>query len=723
MVKHNLHDYYNGIEKALAERRYSVALSLLESMGVAGNAPWDVKSEISQIAESYGLLSHYAFSGADDPSRREQLESLCGRILTVATQMLRIPMIDDSHKQYFSVLRYLRSEPAESISKLLVEYRRRVNNLGLRKLAGKVHEDAYLKEIHQLEKRVFETVWTTFPFSREDETALVEACRDSAISAEMLNLLASAVMLGALEYYDERRHLVLGRFYLEHRKDADVKALCALLISLWINRDKPYGVRFHKLFDTMVEDSAWEADFRTVFMAMARTHDTKRITRTMTEDILPELVRLQPKINKLMSEADKVMDINNMEENPEWEDMVEKSGLGKKLQALNELQMSGADVMMSTFSSLKSFPFFSEPVNWFRDFNPDSIDDSSSLPDDLNSFIASAPMLCDNDKYSLLLCVQSMGADQRKMLLGQMQAQMEQNAELALSLLNPQAASRAQLISNYVQSLYRFFELYRRKGEFKNPFASPINLVTIDLLGAHVHDEEAVRLVAEFYFKYGYYTESVELYELLLNRGCNDAQIYQKTGYCYQRLGKMDQALDMYLKAEILAPDSMWTLRRIAHCYRIISQPAKALEYYERVAAQRADDINLTLSIGHCLMELERYHDAMRQYFKVEYLAAESGKHLRPMAWCSLMLGDVARAEKYFNKIKEAGMEDADYLNAGHLYMVKGDIAQAIELYGKSSLLTYAASMAIDRGHLERLGVDPVLIDLVIDKVLSENQL
>ncbi|MDE7410665.1 MAG: hypothetical protein K2M94_01330, partial [Paramuribaculum sp.] len=286
----------------------------------------------------------------------------------------------------------------------------------------------------------------------------------------------------------------------------------------------------------------------------------------------------------------------------------------------------------------------------------------------------------------------------------------------------PKAASRAQLVGNYVQSLYRFFELFRRKGEFKNPFESPINFVTVEVLGNSVRDEEALRLVAEFYFKHGYYTEALGLFELLLKRGDGDTQIYQKTGYSYQRLGDVNKALDMYLKAEILAPESMWILKRIAHCYRIMSLPAKALEYYERVAAKHDDDINITLSMGHCLMELGRYHDAIRHYFKVEFLTADSGKHLRPMAWCSLMLGDLDRAEKYYNKIIARGAEPSDYLNIGHLYMIKGDIMSAIDNYDKSPRHTFASSMSADREHLLRLGVDGILLNLVIDKVLSSEK-
>ena len=45
-------------------------------------------------------------------------------------------------------------------------------------------------------------------------------------------------------------------------------------------------------------------------------------------------------------------------------------GITDKLRELGELQMSGADVYMSTFSQLKQFPFFRKISHWFYPFDP-----------------------------------------------------------------------------------------------------------------------------------------------------------------------------------------------------------------------------------------------------------------------------------------------------------------------------------------------------------------
>lgn len=42
---------------------------------------------------------------------------------------------------------------------------------------------------------------------------------------------------------------------------------------------------------------------------------------------------------------------------------------GDKLREMNELQLEGADVYMSTFAALKNYPFFREVHNWFYPFS------------------------------------------------------------------------------------------------------------------------------------------------------------------------------------------------------------------------------------------------------------------------------------------------------------------------------------------------------------------
>lgn len=79
----------------------------------------------------------------------------------------------------------------------------------------------------------------------------------------------------------------------------------------------------------------------------------------MREEIIPEMLKNVSSM-KNMRFGFEESDEENNDMNPDWEDAFEKSGLGDKLREMNELQLEGADVYMSTFAALKNLPFFRE---------------------------------------------------------------------------------------------------------------------------------------------------------------------------------------------------------------------------------------------------------------------------------------------------------------------------------------------------------------------------
>ena len=61
-------------------------------------------------------------------------------------------------------------------------------------------------------------------------------------------------------------------------------------------------------------------------------------------------------------------------------------------------------------------------------------------------------------------------------------------------------------------------------------------------------------------------------------------------------------ALDAYLRADLLNPQSKWVIRRIAGCYRSLKEPEEALKYYRRYEKLNPDNLSITISIGHCYL-------------------------------------------------------------------------------------------------------------------------
>lgn len=176
-----------------------------------------------------------------------------------------------------------------------------------------------------------------------------------------------------LANYDERGlYILLNAYYTSVDTTIKVHALCAALIVMSIYyRRKPSG-RVISLLDTVKEMPQWKEDVKMVSLQFIRTRGTEEINRKMREEVIPEMMKLRPDIYKKINENPEAMnDMASLDDiNPEWEDILNKSGIADKMKELQEMQEEGADVMMSTFSHLKTYPFFSDISNWFLPFRP-----------------------------------------------------------------------------------------------------------------------------------------------------------------------------------------------------------------------------------------------------------------------------------------------------------------------------------------------------------------
>ena len=156
-------------------------------------------------------------------------------------------------------------------------------------------------------------------------------------------------------------------------------------------------------------------------------------------------------------------------------------------------------------------------------------------------------------------------------------------------------------------------------------------------------------------------------------------------GYCMQKERDYNTAIDYYTRADIIKPDSLWTLRHIAQCYRLQGESDKALSYYQMAEELAPENISLLLQTGESFATMKRYDEAFARFFKVEYIKPSSRRALRAIAWCSFLTCKDNQARDYYKRLTEmpsASFED--YLNAGHVEWVNHNNAQAIEFYSKA---------------------------------------
>ena len=88
--------------------------------------------------------------------------------------------------------------------------------------------------------------------------------------------------------------------------------------------------------------------------------------------------------------------------------------------------------------------------------------------------------------------------------------------------------------------------------------------------------------------------------------------------------------------------------------------------------------------IGSCLAELGQYEEALNYFFKLDFIESNCVKAWRGIGWCSFISLKYEQAMKYYEKIIEHKPLAIDYMNAGHVAWVMGNIQKAAVLYGKA---------------------------------------
>ena len=551
---------------------------------------------------------------------------------------------------------------------------------------------------------------------------------DADATAEIKELAMAATMLSLLEHYSEHLLLSLLDLYAANAfNDASLsmKALCCALIAMHCHRETIQHSNAISLRIANIADSErGRRDIMTVFLQFIRSRSTERISQKVRDELVPKLMILSPEMRRKMRDGFSD-DIEEMAKNPDWQEMLNESGITDKMQELSRMQAEGSDVFLSSFARLKSFPFFNDVANWFVPFTPrhSSIfrvfaGNSGSM---LLSMVDRTGAFCDSDKFSFALSVATMPDQHRSMMMAQFDEQQEQVInEMAGSLPNPDK-QRENIANKYVQSLYRFFNLFRSRNDFYNPFSTRLNLIDVPFVSDALSDTKSLRLIAEFYFSMQCYTDALSTFGKVLKQDSPTASDYQKTGYCHEQLKQYVLATADYEKVELLKPNDVWTLKHLALCYRAVNDTEKAIANYKRAETLQPDNVALANNIANCLLEGGRIEEALKYFFKVDYLASKGERTMRPIAWCSFLIGNYSQSVDYYNRIiaKQPGAND--YINRGHALLCSGQVKDAVASYmdavDKSGGSEVLKTLDDDRHYLLDAGVDKLTIALIFDKI------
>ncbi len=698
---------------------------------------WKITDKLNELKNNYKYMLHYLIEGSDDPEQEKIYNKLIRDTYKLTIDAAEAALINESSELFYEKMRISSVRSPLSLDEYSDEIKKKVDTRSLLSLFEEGDEKNSRtknneKEHERFVSEMFYSIFSSPRANKDNIDAYYRFLHDDIIPVNDKNMFISALMLNIMQRFDAEKILFLLECCAHNNMHISMRAIISLTPIL-----QQYHSRWHlypeliSRMELLSDESYFSRRLLIAIIQLIQSRETEKITKKLTEEILPEMMKLSPIIGKKIKMDEWMGETGMDEKNPEWQKILDDAGISDKLEEFSNLQLEGADVFHSTFANLKSYPFFNEMSNWFLPFSLDQSQLQGFISKDadnkgvINS-ITNASFICNSDKYSFCFSIMMMPEEYRTMMSSQLGAESEQMKSLQDEemVINPHKEEEA-VCKQYVQDLYRFYKVYPRKNDFIDIFAFPLNFHEIKAIATIVSTPKNLEKIALYYFEKNHLIEALSAYEMLSKVDAAKSEVWEKIGYCKQQLANIDGAIQAYLRAELIESSNTWVLRRIAQCYRLLKQPNDALLYYKKLERLHPEDLNVQLNIGHCYLELKEYDKALENYFKVEWIDETNTRVWRSIAWCSFVAHKLDVSQRYYQKILQNNPTSHDFLNAGHVELALGNMKDAMGYYTETirkikNIKSFKALLRGDFKELELSGVDLKIIPALLDKIEYE---
>lgn len=729
-------DWYNRVCDLLRQYRLIDALDKISSVIPAGGIT-DYAEQLDEIRFTYNNMLTYAVKGIADPSRKQIFNHLLISIYELADHV-KLGLLNQPGMRIAAMKqeldRQIRLDSEDMAENLLgLSFDHELNEM-LRSTALFDDESESEQAIRHRKAilRAFHHLWLPNKFTEDDAGVVSRIFDSSSLPWYEKAMMVSALTLGIVRCFDVRKIELLIALYNQDDPQISQRALVGILISFGLY-DKRFAVypQLEAAVLALGFNDAFANDSVTVITQIIRSKDTDRITRKFREEIIPDIIRFNEDLSEKLNLDKLLRSDEEVDKNPDWEKYFDNQpDLVKKLEELTNMQMEGADVFLSAFSMLKSFDFFDEIHNWFMPFYREHYAVVKALKSEAPEFgnvllngIENSPYMCNSDKFSFVLNIGNLPQAQKDVMAQMFSAEAEQFEELMNEeTADPQLRKR-RIIIQYIQDLYRFFKLHKLRHETGDIFQLPLDIHDAAVFSGIISDPVYYKKIAGFYFDNFHFGEALTIYNKLGEMGENNAELYEKSGYCLQQMDRYDEAIAMYRKADLFDSNRKWLLGKIAQCYLKKSDSQEALNAYIELLALEPDNLRTTASIGTCYLNLGKFEKALEYFYAIDFAEPGSARAMRPVAWCLFALGRIPESAEYYRQLLEMDPNAYDFMNAGHVAFCLGNRQLAVDYYKNSihyrdgDLNAFLKAFVADRKLLVANGINPDEIPLIIDYV------
>lgn len=464
----------------------------------------------------------------------------------------------------------------------------------------------------------FSAFWQENRITEELKTKAGELLRNDENEVDTC-LSVSAITISCIEVFDAEKIILLIKFSNHTNSKIATRAFVGLLICLQVHKNRySFYPNINNELNLLFNSDEKIHLAQTIYKQLIRSKETEKITKEIKDNILPLISKIAPKIK----------DDFSITKNKDWDEeteniqqMLEDSGISKKMENFQGLMQEGSDTNYSSFCMLKDMYFFDSIENWFLPFYHDNkeLDGLRNDNPEILDLVDNIMFLCDSDKYSFCLNLNRIPTTARGNLSEQLKVTSDNKAETP--------DSKKDISNLYIQDLYRFYKLYKGKEQLFDPFAIDYNIYNSPFFRFLNEENTYLSELADFYFTKEQYQDALYAYKTK-NQDIisieESVETYKKIGYCHQKLMDYRKAIEAYEKCEIIEEGNLWVNKNIAFCYKKLSKYDCALKYYKQADSIAENNINIIFNLAVCYTELKEFDKGLNCFNKIEFLEVEA---------------------------------------------------------------------------------------------------
>ena len=177
-----------------------------------------------------------------------------------------------------------------------------------------------------------------------------------------------------------------------------------------------------------------------------------------------------------------------------------------------------------------------------------------------------------------------------------------------------------------------------------------------------------------------YYSGALELFELLPKNDIDEkfASLWQRIGFCQQKIGRDYEAMESYKIANALKPNSKWTLRHMAATLFSMSRFDEVIDVYRELLDYDADNLKYLTNLYTSYYNVRNIDEAIKIAYKVVYLDEGYKTAKEDLAWYLILDKQFEKAENMVNDMIQDNMKvNAALLLSSYLQFIKGNLKDA----------------------------------------------